>query len=69
MRDDILNRRVPVPRNSLEDILAASERSAALERERAAGSERVAATVKDAGRRVSRKGEGDGWEALPAYAR
>jgi hypothetical protein len=59
----IADGRAGVPRDSLEDIIAASERGAARERN-------LAATVGGAGQGVRKgDGDGDGWEALPPYAR
>lgn len=62
VRDDILNRRAGVERNSLEEIIAATERSAVQERN-------LAATVEDAGQSSRKGGNDDEWETLPPYAR
>jgi hypothetical protein len=62
-RHGIPDGRSGAPRGSLGDFIAASEGSAAQE-----GS--LAATVGGAGQGVRKgDGDGDGWEALPPYAR
>jgi hypothetical protein len=68
VRDDVLNRRVPRQRNSLEEIIAAAERIAAQERN-PAPEKNLAPTVEDVGQSFSRREDEDKWETLPPYAR
>jgi len=68
VRDDILNKRIPRPRNSLEEIIAAAERIAAQERSPAL-ERNLANPVEDVGQSFSRKEDEDRWETLPPYVR